>query len=76
MAASASCSRSRPASVTVTAQERRSRGLRSRELAAALGIPYDKVMLAAFIPLAYTLGTDFEPAVRVPRAQVLHWERW
>ncbi|MFQ6324888.1 nitroreductase family protein [Nocardia sp. CWNU-33] len=47
-----------------------------RELAAALGIPYDKVMLAAFIPLAYTLGTDFKPAVRVPRAEVLHWDRW
>ncbi|WP_433757501.1 nitroreductase family protein [Nocardia sp. CA-135398] len=47
-----------------------------RELAAALGIPYEKVMLAAFIPLAYTLGTDFKPAVRVPRERVLHWERW
>ncbi|WP_433728414.1 nitroreductase family protein [Nocardia sp. CA-129566] len=47
-----------------------------RELAAALGIPYDEVMLAAFIPLGYTLGTDFKPAVRVPRERVLHWDRW
>ncbi|MGO4614122.1 nitroreductase family protein [Nocardia sp. 2YAB30] len=47
-----------------------------RELAAVLGIPYDKVMLAAFIPLAYTIGVDFKPAVRVPREQVLHWDRW
>jgi len=47
-----------------------------RELATTLGVPYDKVMLAAFIPLAYTIGTDFKPAPRVPRAQVLHWDRW
>ncbi|WP_280234775.1 nitroreductase family protein [Nocardia cyriacigeorgica] len=47
-----------------------------RELAAVLGVPYDEVMLAAFIPLAYTIGTDFKPAVRVPREQVLHWNRW
>lgn len=47
-----------------------------RELAKVLGVPYDQVMLAAFIPLAYTIGTDFKPARRVPRDQVLHWERW
>ncbi|GAB0105708.1 nitroreductase family protein [Nocardia sp. JMUB6875] len=47
-----------------------------RELSAILGVPYDDVMLAAFLPLAYTLGTDFKPAVRVPRDRVLHWQRW
>ncbi|MEU4341321.1 hypothetical protein AB0H00_08620 [Nocardia sp. NPDC023852] len=47
-----------------------------RELAAALGIPYDNVMLAAFIPVAYAIGAEFKPAVRVPREQVLHWDRW
>ena len=47
-----------------------------RELGNALGVPYDDVMLAAFIPLAFTVGTDFRPAVRVPRAEVLHWNRW
>lgn len=47
-----------------------------RELAGLLGVPYDDVMLAAFLPLAFTLGTDFKPARRVPREQVLHWERW
>ncbi|MBE1534576.1 nitroreductase family protein [Actinomadura algeriensis] len=46
------------------------------ELAAALGVPHSEVMLAAFIPLAYSKGTDFKPAPRVPRDQVLHWERW
>lgn len=47
-----------------------------RELAEVLGVPYDEVMLAAFIPLAYTVGTDFRPARRIPRDQVLHWNRW
>ncbi|WP_052848521.1 nitroreductase family protein [Streptomyces avicenniae] len=47
-----------------------------RELAATLGVPYERVMLAAFLPLAFTLGTDFRPARRVPREEVLHWDRW
>ncbi|MFC4121646.1 nitroreductase family protein [Nonomuraea zeae] len=47
-----------------------------RELSEVLGVPYDEVMLAAFIPLAFTLGTGFKPAPRIPRAEVLHWERW
>ncbi|WTW94995.1 nitroreductase family protein [Streptomycetaceae bacterium NBC_01309] len=47
-----------------------------RELARVLGVPYDDVMLAAFIPLAYTIGTDFKPAKRIPREHVLHWNHW
>ncbi|MET9248933.1 nitroreductase family protein [Nonomuraea sp. NPDC003709] len=47
-----------------------------RELAEVLGVPYEEVMLAAFIPLAFTLGTDFKPAPRIPREEVLHWDRW
>ena len=47
-----------------------------RELADILGIPYDDVMLAALIPLAYTIGTEFRPARRIPREDVLHWDRW
>lgn len=47
-----------------------------REMAQILGVPYDEVMLAAFIPLAFTLGTDFRPAPRIPRDQVLHRDRW
>lgn len=47
-----------------------------RELAGVLGVPYEEVMLAAFIPLAFTTGTEFRPARRVPREQVLHWDRW
>ncbi|MGX4732896.1 nitroreductase family protein [Kitasatospora griseola] len=47
-----------------------------RELAEVLGVPHREVMLAAFIPLAHTVGTDFRPARRIPRGQVLHWDRW
>ncbi|WP_405148518.1 nitroreductase family protein [Sphaerisporangium sp. NBC_01403] len=47
-----------------------------RELSKALGVPYHEVMLAAFTPLAFTVGTDFKPARRIPREQVLHWQRW
>ncbi len=47
-----------------------------REAADVLGIPYEQVMQAALIPVAYTLGTDFKPAKRPPLAQVVHRDRW
>ena len=47
-----------------------------RELADVLDVPHAEIMLAALIPLAYTIGTDFSPAPRIPRDHVLHWERW
>ena len=47
-----------------------------REAAELLGIPYDDVMQAALIPVAYTLGTDFKPAVRAPLDSMVHWDRW
>jgi nitroreductase len=64
----------------------RSRGLGSvltsfhllyeREAADVVGIPYDTVMQAAMIPVAYTIGTDFKPARRKPLEEVVHWDRW
>ncbi|TMF46772.1 MAG: nitroreductase family protein [Chloroflexi bacterium] len=47
-----------------------------QEAAQVLGIPYEQVMQAALIPVAYTLGTDFKPAPRIPLESVLHWDRW
>ena len=47
-----------------------------REAADILGIPYDEVMQAALIPLAYTKGTDFRPAPRRPLADIVHWDTW
>jgi nitroreductase len=46
------------------------------EAAALLRIPYDEVMQAALIPVAYTIGTDFSPAVRAPVETMVHWDRW
>jgi nitroreductase len=46
------------------------------EAAEMLGIPYEQVTQAALIPMAYTLGTDFKPAPRIPLESVLHWDRW
>jgi nitroreductase len=47
-----------------------------RELAGILGVPYRDIMLAAFLPLAFTIGTDFRPAKRISRDHVLHWNKW
>jgi nitroreductase len=47
-----------------------------REAAEILGIPYEDVMQAALIPVAYTLGTDFKPAARASLDTMVHWEAW
>lgn len=47
-----------------------------RETAQVLGIPYEKIMQTALIPVAYTLGTDFKPAPRIPLESIVHWEQW
>jgi nitroreductase len=47
-----------------------------QEAADVLGIPYQQVMQAGLIPVAYTLGTSFKPAARKPLDSVLHWDRW
>jgi nitroreductase len=63
----------------------RSRGLGSayttlhlfQEQAAAelLGIP-DTVTQVALLPVAYTKGTDFKPAVRRPAREITYWDSW
>mgnify|MGYP001812649062 CR=1 FL=1 len=47
-----------------------------REVAELLGIPYDTVTQAGLFPIAYTLGTDFKQAKRLPAAQLSHWDKW
>jgi nitroreductase len=47
-----------------------------REAAKLLGIPFDEVMQAALIPVAYTVGTDFRPAARTPLDTIVQWDRW
>lgn len=46
------------------------------EAAKVLGIPYETVTQAALIPLAYTIGTEFQPGSRKPLEKVLHWDQW
>jgi nitroreductase len=47
-----------------------------RESAEILGIPYDEFMQTAHIPLAYTLGTDFNPGPRRSLDAAVHRDRW
>ena len=41
-----------------------------------LGIPFDRCTQAGLFPVAYTVGTDFKPAKRLPLSQVSHWNSW
>ena len=47
-----------------------------REAAQILGIPYEEVMQAALIPVAYTIGTEFRPGQREPLERTVHWDIW
>lgn len=47
-----------------------------REAAELLGIPYETHTQAGLFPIAYTQGTDFKPAKRLPADQVSHWDHW
>ena len=49
---------------------------REREAADLLGIPYDDVMQAAMIPVAYTIGDQFRPGPRKPLDTIVHWDQW
>jgi nitroreductase len=49
---------------------------REREAAELLGIPYEQVMQAALIPVAYTVGAGFRPAARRPLDTMVHWDAW
>ena len=47
-----------------------------KQAAEILGIPFDKYSQAGLFPIAYTKGTDFRPAKRLPAEQVTHWNSW
>ncbi len=46
------------------------------DAAKILGIPYDEIMQASLIPVAYTIGSDFKTAQRDPLANIIHWDTW
>jgi nitroreductase len=47
-----------------------------KQAADVLGIPYDDYSQGGLFPVAYTLGSDFKPAKRLPAEQVTHFDRW
>jgi nitroreductase len=48
----------------------------AEEAAELLGIPHDRYTQAGLFPIAYTIGTEFKLADRLPLDTVLHWDQW
>lgn len=46
------------------------------QAAELLGVPHDTYSQAGLFPVAYTQGTDFKPASRLPASDVSHWDEW
>ena len=47
-----------------------------KQAAEILGIPFDKYAQGGLFPIAYTKGTDFKTAKRLPAEQLSHWNTW
>ncbi|MET4431761.1 nitroreductase family protein [Mycolicibacterium sp. 624] len=47
-----------------------------KKAAEILGIPFDRYTQGGLFPIAYTKGTDFKPAKRLPAEQLTHWNTW
>lgn len=47
-----------------------------QQVADIVGIPRDRYSQGGLFPIAYTKGTDFRPAKRLPAEQVTHWNSW
>ena len=47
-----------------------------KQAADVLGIPFEKYSQGGLFPIAYTKGTDFKPARRLPAEQLTHWNTW
>ena len=47
-----------------------------REAAEVLGIPFERVMRVALIPVAHTIGTDFKSGKRIATDERVHWDSW
>jgi nitroreductase len=45
-----------------------------KQAAEILGIPFEKYSQGGLFPIAYTKGTDFKPAKRLPVEQIVHWD--
>jgi len=47
-----------------------------KQAADLLGIPFRDFTQGGLFPVAYTVGTDFKPAKRLPAEQLTHWDSW
>lgn len=47
-----------------------------RQAADLLGIPFKDYAQGGLFPIAYTKGTDFKPAKRLPAEELTHWDSW
>jgi len=47
-----------------------------KEVADVVGIPFEEIQQACLTPLAYTIGTDFKPAMRPDPDTIIHWDTW
>jgi len=47
-----------------------------KQAADLLGIPFDQYAQGGLFPIAYTKGTDFRLAKRLPAEQLTHWDSW
>ena len=47
-----------------------------KQAAEILGIPFDRYAQGGLWPIAYTKGTDFKPAKRLPAEELTHWDTW
>lgn len=50
--------------------------MHERAVADIIGLPYEAVTQVALIPVAYTKGTNFKPAPRLPMDGVVHFDGW
>jgi nitroreductase len=47
-----------------------------RQVADILGIPFEEYTQVGLFPIAYTIGTDFRPAKRLPPETAMHIDHW
>ncbi len=50
--------------------------MQEQRVAELLGIPFETVAQVCLFPLAYTVGTDFKPAMRPDPKTILHHNGW
>jgi nitroreductase len=49
---------------------------REEDVARLLGVPYPEVTQCGLFPVAYSVGTDFKRAQRIPGSELTHWDSW